>query len=97
MSTHNIGVYEDLTKIIFQLSSNALLISSSGLDSSFQFCCQGPAAQLLRLFSAFVFNYLDSRVSLVVSKSSFEIKNFKPVNSLCSCAGQFLSYPVRNS
>ena len=31
MSTHNIGFYEDLTKIIFHLSSNMHLISSSGL------------------------------------------------------------------
>ena len=29
MSTHNIGFYEDLTKIIFELSSNTHLISSS--------------------------------------------------------------------
>ena len=29
MSTHNIGFYEDLTKIFFQLSSNTHLISSS--------------------------------------------------------------------
>ena len=29
MSTHNIGFYEDLTKIIFQLSSNTHLIPSS--------------------------------------------------------------------
>ena len=29
MSNHNIGLYEDLTKIIFQLSSNMHLISSS--------------------------------------------------------------------
>ena len=29
MSTQNIGFYEDLTKIIFQLSSNTHLISSS--------------------------------------------------------------------
>ena len=27
MSTHNIGFYEDLTKIIFELSSNMHLIS----------------------------------------------------------------------
>ena len=33
MSTHNIGFYEDLTKIIFELSSNMHLISSAGL------CC----------------------------------------------------------
>ena len=34
MSTHNIGFYEDLTKIIFQLSSNIIkyLISSSVLQ-----------------------------------------------------------------
>ena len=31
MSTHNTGFYEDLTKIIFQLSSNNHLISSSEL------------------------------------------------------------------
>ena len=29
MSTHNIGFYEDLTKIIFQLSSNMHIISSN--------------------------------------------------------------------
>ena len=29
MSTHNIGLYEDLTKIIFELSSNKHLISSA--------------------------------------------------------------------
>ena len=30
MSTHNIGFYEDLTKIIIELSSNTHLISSAG-------------------------------------------------------------------
>ena len=29
MSTHNIGFYEDLAKIIFELSSNMHLISSA--------------------------------------------------------------------
>ena len=29
MSTHNIGFYEDLTKITFELSSNMHLISSN--------------------------------------------------------------------
>ena len=29
MSTHNIGFYEDLTKIIFELSSNMHLISAA--------------------------------------------------------------------
>ena len=29
MSTHNIGFYEDLTKIIVELSSNTHLISSA--------------------------------------------------------------------
>ena len=32
MSTHNIGFYEDLTKIIFELSSNMHLISSADCD-----------------------------------------------------------------
>ena len=31
MSTHNIGFYEDLTKIIFELSSNMHLISSADM------------------------------------------------------------------
>ena len=35
MSTHNIGFYENLTKIIFHLSSNTHLISSSGNDPKF--------------------------------------------------------------
>ena len=34
MSTHIIGFYEDLTKIIFQLSSNTQLISSSDLTET---------------------------------------------------------------
>ena len=34
MSTHNIGFYEDLTKIIFELSSNTHLISSAGIHKS---------------------------------------------------------------
>ena len=34
MSTHNIGFYEDLTKIIFELSSNTHLISSSEFEVS---------------------------------------------------------------
>ena len=40
MSNHNIGFYEDLTKIIFQLSSNTYLISCSvcGLSSWFESC-----------------------------------------------------------
>ena len=32
MSTHNIGFYEDLTKIIFELSSNMHLISSADVS-----------------------------------------------------------------
>ena len=31
MSTHDIRFYEDLTKIIFELSSNTHLISSAGI------------------------------------------------------------------
>ena len=34
MSTHAIGFYEDLTKIIFELSSNTHLISSAAKDES---------------------------------------------------------------
>ena len=34
MSTHNIGFYEDLTKIIFELSSNTHLIFSAGMLQS---------------------------------------------------------------
>ena len=33
MSTHNMGFYEDLTKIIFELSSNTHLISSADLPT----------------------------------------------------------------
>ena len=33
MSTHNIGFYEDLTKIIFELSSNTHLISSAKMSN----------------------------------------------------------------
>ena len=36
MSTHNIGFDEDMTKIIFELSSNTHLISSTDLYPEFQ-------------------------------------------------------------
>ena len=36
MSTHTIGYYEDLTKIIFELSSNTHLISSAVRGVKFQ-------------------------------------------------------------
>ena len=36
MSTHSIGFYEDLTKIIYELSSNMLLISSAVNDIQIQ-------------------------------------------------------------
>ena len=39
MSTHNIGFYEDSTKIIFQLSSNMHLISSAEHP---KYCCNHP-------------------------------------------------------
>ena len=42
MSTHNIGFYDDLTKIIFQLSSNTHLISSAGLESPHKVCLSRP-------------------------------------------------------
>ena len=34
MSTHNIGFYEDLTKTIFEISSNTYLISSADKRTS---------------------------------------------------------------
>ena len=37
MSTHNIGFYEDLTKIIFELSSNMHLISSAVIALHFSY------------------------------------------------------------
>ena len=48
MSTHYIGFYDDLTKIIFQLSSNTHLISSSDSRDSIEL-----------LFSKFTF-FFDS-------------------------------------
>ena len=38
MSTHNIGFYEDLTKIILELSSNMHLISSAESNHQIQIC-----------------------------------------------------------
>ena len=41
MSTHNIGFYEDLTKIIFELSSNIIKYAP------YFFCCSGQSAHHL--------------------------------------------------
>ena len=46
MSTHNIGFYEDLTKIIFKLSSNMHFISSSGQGSCFVITLAGTPERL---------------------------------------------------
>ena len=45
MSTHNIGFHEDLTKIIFELSSNTHLISSAEKSNAL-IALRGSAADL---------------------------------------------------
>ena len=49
MSTHNIGFYEDLTKIIFELSSNTHVISSAATAVEY---CVLPGSQEVQLFHA---------------------------------------------
>ena len=51
MSTHNIGFYEEMTKIIFQLSSNTYFICSSGVYQEGLSCLPFP----LYLLEAFLF------------------------------------------
>ena len=69
MSTHNIGFYEDLTRIISELSSNTHLISSSVLCYSFSL-----------VLSLTKYLYLQTRtrsdkVSLVVRKLVFGVSD----------------------
>ena len=47
MSTHNIGFYEDLTKIIFELSSNTRLISTAAIQPIAT--THGPQGQTTRV------------------------------------------------
>ena len=69
MSTHNIGFYEDLTKIIFELSSNSHLISSA------EFCkCLIALKVLENLYKVFHHSGSLNRIyylSLVVRKLVF--------------------------
>ena len=54
MSTHNIGFYEDLTKIIFELSSNMHLISSADIETEIQTsasCSRRPTSTSMVDFS----------------------------------------------
>ena len=48
MNTHNIGFYEDLTKIVFHLSSNTHLTTSSATCTIWVFCyhCSNVDPQL---------------------------------------------------
>ena len=39
MSTHNIGFYEDLTKIIFELSSNIIKYAPYSAVFKYKFAC----------------------------------------------------------
>ena len=50
MSTHNIGFYEDLTKNIFELSSNIIKYAP------YFFCCSQFCYNLISLYSLFVTN-----------------------------------------
>ena len=61
MSTYNIGFYEDLTKIIFKLSSNTHLISSS-------------VTKISRMFVGFYFVYVGIHVVLWLT---FELRHEK--------------------
>ena len=51
MSTHNIGVYKDLTKIIFELSSNTHLIDNEVISSRSGSSQTGPCQAHLRIKS----------------------------------------------
>ena len=53
MSTNNIGYYEELTNIIFQISSNTHLISSAAFFHSlllYSQVCVGPGQKLKARF-----------------------------------------------
>ena len=64
MSTHNIGFYEDLTKIIFELSSNTHLISSAVFEFCRKQACRS-AVLLCRLISDFIFRFLYKIISMI--------------------------------
>ena len=67
MSTHNIGFYEDLTKIIFELSSNTHLISSSEKKTK-------NHAQILVIYFHIYFHDLDMCTT--------ELDNARPMYSM---------------
>ena len=61
MSTHNIGFYEDLTKIIYELSSNTHLISSAvSRHNNFFFVCRNIKNKFLDTFIIFSSKSLES-------------------------------------
>ena len=62
MSTHNIGFHEEISKIIFQLSSNTHFISSSAGKGK-QFSC-APDREF-RIFTSFNKAYLVMHRSFV--------------------------------
>ena len=59
MSTHNIGFYEDLTKNIFELSSNIIKFAP------YFFCCECSLPLLVDVFPHTT--YLDQAISQVIS------------------------------
>ena len=104
MSTHNIGFYEDLTKIIFELSSNIIKYAP------YFFCCvvrnrlfayaktktQISFVVTVKLISAFVF-----AIGIVLSLYFLNLKfqdprNFKPLAIFCNCTVWFVSDLVGN-
>ena len=73
MSTHNIGFYEEISKIIFQLSSNTHLISSSDQFQIFQGFYCGTEAEFDELCSS-MSQFITSRRS----SAMFELHKERP-------------------
>ena len=80
MSTHNIGFYEDLTKIIFQLSSNTHLISSSIYSEGQQGPVQGNKEAL-----ATVTGIVDGTGSVGAALGQVSMNTVLKTHKLFSC------------
>ena len=80
MSTHNIGFYEDLAKIIFQLSSNIHLISSEVWYLNFKggrYCILKPSTLIHPSSTLFLWGYGGSVIELRTPER--EVQGWNPM------------------
>ena len=72
MSTHNIGFYEDLTKIIFELSSNIIKYAP------YFFCCSNYKVRITNVSVSDSYGTFQSEIQNEPRREETGLRGFRP-------------------